>query len=150
MSRKELNDFIKSPIELSDFLYSDDRDIFDIDQAWHGIHFLLTGNTENATGPLNYVVLGGHAIYSEEDSWEYGPPLYKTVEEVREAYKALSEIDIDDLRIKYDPEKFEEADIFPGNWDEEGIDFLLSYLDELNTYFKTAATNNEAIIFWLD
>jgi len=82
----------------------------------------------------------------------YGPPHYITPEQAKEVYQALTLLSADELRQRYDPGKFEAAEIYPGIWNEEGeeLDYLLHYLKETIFFFKLAAENDEAIIFWLN
>ncbi len=56
--------------------------------------------------------------------WDYGPPLYKTFEEVEAAYKALSQINMDTLAQANDPDKYEAADIDPDNYIKSNIYML--------------------------
>src|SRR5687768_10356646 len=44
---------------------------FDVDKAWQGIHFLLTGTDWEGEGPLAFVLHGGAEI---EEDMGYGPP----------------------------------------------------------------------------
>src|SRR4051812_5134842 len=63
---------------------------FDVDKAWHGIHFLLTGTEWEGDGPLAFMLQGGREI-SEELG--YGPPHGFTSSEVKEIDAALRALD---------------------------------------------------------
>jgi hypothetical protein len=50
------------------------KDIVDIDKAWHGIHFVLTGEVFDGSEPLVNVVMGGVPIGDEDvgQGWARG------------------------------------------------------------------------------
>jgi len=65
----------KEPDAIEEFLYPDDGDgeppnYVDVDKAWHGIHYLLTGQAEGGPRPLSLAVLGGGDFGTEDG---YGP-----------------------------------------------------------------------------
>ncbi|HAG10180.1 MAG TPA: hypothetical protein DCK76_02040 [Desulfotomaculum sp.] len=84
--------------------------------AWPGIHFLLIGDPWGGEPPLKYVVLGGEALGEEE--FGYGPPQYITPEQIIETAKSLSEVSINELRKRYNPDRFFDEEIYPKIWDE--------------------------------
>lgn len=111
---------------------------------------LLTSSSGTRYGPLSLVVLGGHPLETEENEWDFGPPIYKNVEEVQAAYHALSQINIDNPVQMNDLSILESIGIDPDTWGEEGNDFLFSYLREIIDLFRKAVKNKTAIIFWID
>src|SRR5687768_2691470 len=53
---------------------------FDVDKAWQGIHFLLTGSDREGNGPLAFILHGGRSI---DEDLGYGPPRGFTSVEVK-------------------------------------------------------------------
>jgi hypothetical protein len=45
-------------------------DELEVDKAWHGLHFLLTGSAWEGSFPLNFIVAGGQEV---GDDLGYGP-----------------------------------------------------------------------------
>src|SRR6516225_4790314 len=89
---------------------------FDVDKAWHGIHFMLTGSDWEGEGPLAFILHGGREI--EEDPG-YGPPHGFTSAEVKEINVALQAVDEAALFERANPEEFARMEIYPQIWDKE-------------------------------
>lgn len=79
----------------------------------------------------------------------YGPPQYIAPGQVKEAAKNLSNVSVDELRKRYNPEKFFDEEIYPEIWDEgeEALNYLLSFFPDIVKFFESAAQNDQAIIF---
>ena len=92
-------------------------------------------------------MLGGEALGEEE--FGYGPSQYITPEQVIEASKSLSEVSINELRKRYNPDMFFDEEIYPKIWDEgkEALDYLLAFFPDIVEFFQSAAQNKQAIIF---
>ena len=121
----------------------------DIDKAWHGIHYLLTGNTSTSKGPFGAAILGGQDVGPDLG---YGPPRFLTVSEVAEVSKVLSDLPPDQFRRRFDPKAMEVADVYPGAWKREGSDgleWLQSMFQELVTFYGRASTQRMAVILAL-
>ncbi|OCA87933.1 hypothetical protein A8F94_08880 [Bacillus sp. FJAT-27225] len=120
----------------------------DIDKSWHGIYFLLTGETGEDEIPDNIgkAVLGGTEI--GEDISDYGPARYFEPQEVARLYDELKQIPASQLAERFNIEALNANDIYPmGNrWSAEDKDYLIEYYDFLVNYYKTAAENNEAML----
>jgi hypothetical protein len=58
VSAAKVEELMKNPEDIAAFLeeitesVEDNRDFLDVDKAWHGIHFLLTGSTWEGEAPL--------------------------------------------------------------------------------------------------
>src|SRR5262245_26397413 len=59
----------------------------DVDKAWHGIHFLLTGTAWGGELPWGFVLRGGEAL--GDDDLGYGPARLLDAAQVREVAAAL-------------------------------------------------------------
>lgn len=135
--------------DLDDETYFDDERNLDIDKAWHGIHFLLTGSVWEGDPPLMNAVLGGIELGDEDVG--YGPARFLTQGEVLETAEALSQISEADLRSRYDASAMAKADIYPSIWKEDAgsLDYLMEYYVELVRFFKEASANGEAMLLYL-
>lgn len=74
-------------------------DWVDLDKAWHGVHFLLTGSAYDVTGTLGAAVMGGRPV-GEDDG--YGPPRLLEQPEVAEVAEALSNLGDAWLRARFE------------------------------------------------
>ncbi|MBX7222555.1 MAG: YfbM family protein [Blastocatellia bacterium] len=145
-----LTGLFKHPEEITNVIYDDGLfPHLDIDKAWHGIHFLLTGSQWEGPEPLCNVVLGGRSIGEVEVG--YGPARGLTVDEVQAVSKALQAIPKEDFAQRFQPADLTANDIYPGIWDEgaEALDYLVENYVQLRKFFQTAAKKNEAVIVYI-
>jgi hypothetical protein len=135
-----------APLNLSD----GEGDMGDIDKAWHGIHFLLTGSAdESARPPLNFLMTGGTEV-GEEDVG-YGPPRVYTAAETRDIAKALATVSDDELRRRYDPDAMMRAEIYPEIWDrdpasDDPLGYLMEYMGVLRNMLATVTSNGHGLM----
>ena len=122
---------------------------YDVDKAWHGIHFLLTGSDWEGEGPLAFILHGGREI---AEDLGYGPPHGFTSAEVKEIAKALAAVNVDELSQKADPAKFAENEIYPQIWEEDREDcigYVAENLTGLRDFVRQTAESNRALIAYL-
>lgn len=96
----------------AEILSVDDSMRTDIDKAWHGIHFLLTGSSEEAPLPAGFLLSGGQPLA--------GASHLLNPSEVAECHRYLSTLADDQLAESYAPDRMEEFDIYPGMWRRDG------------------------------
>lgn len=132
LSSEELADLIANPSDVESFIYPDDEERegnIDVDKAWHGIHFLLTGDAWGGEPPLVNVVLGGTEL---GDDVGYGPARYLTADEVRAAAEALRDITPDVLRTRYIASDLSRNSIYPDIWgdpDDDAVGYLATWYE---------------------
>jgi hypothetical protein len=112
---------------------SEPNDSLDVDNAWHGIHFLLTGQAdEDAVLPLGFMFAGTPI---PETDVGYGPATALFSREVREVAAALGDLQSDVLRARYDPSRMNELGVYPSIWhhdpDDDPLAYLLDYYEPL-------------------
>lgn len=150
VSESELNLILDDSSILETKIYNEEEnsDLIDIDKAWDGILFLLTGNGfSNLDGDLSRVIFSEEFVDIQQDLG-YGPAHYLTPTEVKELSSRISEITIEDLKKSYDSSKMMELDIYPQVWDDEesSFEYLSEYFLELQLFYKIASAKDEAII----
>jgi hypothetical protein len=128
-----------------------------IDKHWHALHCLLTGQitspseTSQAPPPLGNVVLGGTETPFDAT---YGKVRYLTPVEVREVADALAKISVEDLRERFDPVAFTEAEVYPsprpGGWGTSQLQPLLWVYPQLVGFFRDAAREGNVVLLSLD
>ena len=123
---------------------------FDVDKAWQGIHFLLTGSDSGGEGPLAFILHGGREI---NEDLGYGAPHGFTSAEVKEIDAALRKVDEKALYEKADPAEFTKNDIYPEIWDtedkEDSIGYVTDNLRDLKKFISETAQANRALIAYL-
>lgn len=117
----------------------------DIDKAWHGIHFLLTGEVSTATPPLGDAVMGGTPVGEDEG---YGPARLLSAEQVKAVAEALKPLTREIVAARFDAEAMANAQVYPSIWDEgEGaLDYLMMHYDELRAFYLRAAKRGDAVL----
>ena len=141
---------------LEDFIYNDDEadqtNLIDIDKAWEGILYLLTGQSlAEVNHPLAAVLFSGQLIDDEQDLG-YGPANYLTAEEVSLLNEQIFKITATDLKARFNPSEMNQLGIYPEGWDEgdESFDYLYEYFCALQQFYAQAAANREAVITFLN
>ena len=123
----------------------DDEASVDLDKAWHGIHWLLTGSSGPTVDPVSEAIFGGEEVGEEIG---YGPARLLAPDRVRAVAAALATLDEPTLRARADLGAMARADVYPGIWDEDDVvdTYLLPYLDELRSFYADAAAAGETVI----
>ena len=148
----QLQALMDDPASVEAFIYPDGGEAengIDVDKAWHGIHFMLTGDVWGGASPLANVVLGGVEI--GEDAG-YGPARYITPDEVRAAAEVIRSLPREVLGKRYDAAAMAENEIYPDIWDEgdDAADYLLSYYESLRNYYLDAASKGNAMLKYIN
>jgi hypothetical protein len=156
VTQTELDEYLQDSSLLENRIYDDESDdvnpnLTDIDKAWDGILFLLTGQSmENNDHPLSKIFFSGQYIDEDQDLG-YGPGQYLTPEQVKDINKEITELSTDDLKSRYDSKKMTALEIYPIAWDDEGmVNYLTDYFVIVQKVFSDAAKNDEAIIAFLN
>jgi hypothetical protein len=117
-----------------------------IEKMWHALHFLLTDDPWHGAPPLGLAILGGTEF---GEDLGYGPARFLTPEQVRAVSAALSALTHAELRQRFDPAKFDAAQIYPNVWDEDPDDLfeeLSGYFDALTAYYREASEKGHAML----
>jgi len=111
----------------------------ELDKAWHGVHYVLSGTVEPGESLLSQAVLGGTEI--GDDFSGYGPARCFTAEQVADLAAALADAD-----PHFDAQRMNELEIYPFGWSGEARDWILDELANLRTFYADAAANGRAIV----
>ena len=143
------------PDEIDEYLHPDEGEsvppnYIEVDKAWHGIHYLITGSPDAGSEPLSLAVLGGREV---GDEIGYGPARFITPDQVAAIAEALSAISESDFRSRFAPKAMKRADIYPNViWErdgEEAVDYLVGNYRPLVEFYKAAARRGDGVIAWL-
>jgi len=156
ISKQELESYIDKP-DL--FLENrvDDAYSMDIDKAWGGILYLLTGKAfasgslEDEVDSLNRIFFSAQ-FFDEDMDVGYGPAHYLTPEQVAGINRKIASLTEADLKSHYDPEAMnKEKKLYPSlDWNEKIFDYLYFHFQALQSFFATAASRGEAIVTFLN
>ena len=124
----------------------------DLDKAWHGIHYLLTGTAWEGAEPLNFIVRGGNEVGDVDVG--YGPARVLRSDDVKGITAALKDIDISVLRKRFNPGEMMSLDIYPAIWDRDQEDddtlgYCIEYYNELYRFLSNAARNSMGVVLYI-
>ena len=126
----------------------------DLEKDWHGLHFLLTGDTSldpdhRQNDPLHKVVMGGDPTTIEAT---YGPVRRFSSGDIQQIVDALSALTVDELRARFSADAFNAASVYPnprpGGWDVEEIEGVFELFPRLRQLFQDALAENEVVIVY--
>ena len=124
----------------------------DLDKAWHGIHYLLTGTAYEGDGPISYLLTGGEAVGDIDVG--YGPARALTPTEVEEFRKALAVTSPESLRSRFNPAEMKELGIHPDIWDrdpaeDDTLGYCLEYYKVLRDFVDNVAAKKLDLLIYL-
>ena len=119
----------------------------DLDKAWHGLHFLLTGTADGGPEPACYLLTGGEDLGDNDDVQArlLGP------DQVRALAEHLAALDTDELTRRFDPERMTKLRIYPEIWrrpeeSDAPRGFLLGAFSELREFVGGVARDGDALV----
>jgi hypothetical protein len=139
--------------ETQDLLLDDSEGITtDLDKAWHGLHYLFTGSADSGDLPWCFLVAGGRTIGNVDVG--YGPARVFSSAETKDIRTALSKLQEDELRTRFNPSDMTAKDIYPEIWsrgdpDEETIGYLLEQYSVLQGFLEEAVAMDVGIVVYL-
>ena len=125
----------------------------DLDQAWHGIHYLLTGTAWDGDLPRGFLVSGGTPAGHVDAG--YGPARVLTARETRAVHEALGALSDEELAARFDPVDMRAKQIYPTRiWSDDGgeedtLGYLLGHVGRLRSFLERAAQANVGIVIYV-
>jgi hypothetical protein len=127
----------------------DDR-ILDIEKAWHGLHYLMTGTVEGGEEPACFLLRGGDPLDDE------GVARALHASDVSRFAELLDALSPDELERRYDPARMTQLDIYPSRiWQaphpdgESPLRWLITCYIDLRVFMAGAAEAGDAVIVHL-
>ncbi|MCB0976124.1 MAG: YfbM family protein [Acidimicrobiales bacterium] len=140
------------PEDFFDWLDSESAGVsFDLDKAWHAVHFTLTGTAWGTETAVGKAVLGGEEF---AEDMGYGPPRWLSPAEVAETATALEGLSVDQFTGMLDFESMAVNDIYPNIWggDSEAddlVDFVVTGFRQLRDRFIQVAAAGDGFVISL-
>jgi hypothetical protein len=151
VDEKVISHLLQNPEQITSFL-NDEIGEFDLDKAWHAIHFLLTGSAWEGEEPLCFLVKGGQQIGSIDLG--FGPARALRPDQVKRFDEALSSVSAEQLRAMYDAQRMQKEGIYPDIWDredeeDETKDYVIEYFEMLKTFVDQTSKEGKGVIIYL-
>ena len=114
----------------------------DLDKAWHGIHYLLTGTAWEGSPPLSFLLDGGRTAGDLEVG--YGAVRMHAAADVKRIHERLHALTDRDLRSRFRPDEMMRLEIYPEIWDrppedDDTLGYLMEYVAVLREQVASAA-----------
>jgi hypothetical protein len=129
-----------------------DLEHVDLDKAWHGIHYLLTGSDWEGDPPAGFLLNWGENI--GEIDVGYGPARAFTSDKVNQIAGYLNGIDERSLQVMFSPKQMMEMDIYPTIWDrdpseDDTLGYLLEYFRVLKGFIERTTDRKCGMVVYL-
>lgn len=123
-------------------------DTFDLDQAWHVLHFLFSGRGAEGDLPAAFLMSGGRELGPDQG---YGPARLLSPELSRSVAEFLARLSFQKLDVAYDPDAMEAAGIY---WQassepaerQRQVEELWGIAKELRVFLERTAAAGGAIL----
>jgi hypothetical protein len=122
----------------------------DLDKAWQGIHFLLTGTAWEGEYPLSFLVNGGRFVGNIDVG--LGPARVFTTKETREVFDALDALSDEVLKARFDMPAMIANGVFPWIWkdepppEDETVGSLTHHLQVLRGFLRQAVNDKVGMV----
>lgn len=118
-----------------------------LDKDWHGVHYMLCGQTEPGKSLLSQAVMGGADLGDDEEGFSgYGPARAFTVKQVAEIGAALNGPTVEtEAAARFDAARMNRLDIYPG-FEPSDRDALMDALRRLREFYADAASKGNGIV----
>jgi hypothetical protein len=128
------------------------RAVLKLDEAWHGVHYVLCGEAEAGTTLLSQAVLGGVELGGREpdcdpdEIWGEGPARYFTVARVAELAAALGGAAVEsEAAARFDAARLKQLGIHPG-WQDSDKEWVMDAFRRLRDFYADASANGLAMV----
>jgi hypothetical protein len=144
-----------------------EEDIFDIDKAWHGIHFILNSRFSTEVAPFDFLLRGGNPLTPDNncnDIIGLDLPDMRVFEsiQVKAISMAMASVTEDEFRKRYQPEVMVARQVYPGGWEERNqfvqwllakylkfsahLNYLLFHYRRLRGFLQGAVDRNMGLV----
>ncbi|MEK6542061.1 MAG: DUF1877 family protein [Pseudomonadota bacterium] len=134
---------------VQDFFFSngDPSDLIDFDRAWDALNMMLTGEAFGSEGPLAIFYYPGEEVGGDDG---YGPARYIPSSKMKEFEAAFEKLSHHELKIRFDPSAFEEAQLYSSYlFSEDGVevDYIMQSIPDFRKFAKRCAeTDSGALV----
>jgi hypothetical protein len=154
---EELQGVIENPGRAFELIAPDDVEavaspnLADLDKAWHGIHYLLTGTAWGGDPPLNSLLVGGSDVPDPDQEWGYGPPRCVWAADALAFARAFETVSDDQLSARFDPPDMMAKGIYPEIWnrdpsEDDTLGYLMEYVVVLRKFLRSTAAQNKGVL----
>jgi hypothetical protein len=122
-----------------------DEQVLDLGKMWHCLHYLLTDSADDGTPPLDLFGLAVQQLRTGSDERNVLDPI-----QVRDLCRTLKSITHQTLRLRFDPNRMIELDIYWSDYIRNNpgseCNYLLTLFDDLKVFVSEASTRNMGLL----
>lgn len=148
--RAVIDDLLARPDRITTFFEDEEVSHSDLDKAWHGIHFLLTGDAWSGTLPAATLLSGGREV--GDIDLGYGPARAFSPEEASAFQAHIAAISAEQFDARFDAKRLIQHDIYPTIWDRDlrgeadGRPYLNEYFQILKDFMARAVAQGDGLV----
>lgn len=117
-------------------------DTLELDKAWHGVHFLLSGSRDGGSG-IEGFLLSGDQIEEAGDAEVF----YHSPQNVAAFAELLHQTPPSLLRERFNGDRMDALNIYPeSRWSQAALDYLIEYYERLREFVSKHALEANALI----
>jgi Domain of unknown function (DUF1877) len=133
----DLDRLIADPSVFEDFVFEEaveNLDLIDFDEAWHAVHYLLTGSADDLGHPLG-IIIAALPELGADDHGEGGIGLIAP-ERMRAFADALDGLDDTALARRFDPRAMVKADVYQADTfvGDDALDYVMQGVPALRRF----------------
>ena len=152
VTNEELKAVQDGKADIFELCKTEGRSVTDIDKAWDMMSFTFTGEHFGMGNSAEYLVVPMIIDQMLDEYSEEGINAYwLTQAQVKEASAFLADIDEVKLKANFDHDELVANEVYGVHADfaEEDYSYMKEYVFSLRDFYKKAAEENKAVIFWI-
>lgn len=115
-----------------------------IEKAWHGVHYLMSGEVEPGATLLSQAILGG-AEFGEDMG--YGPARYFMPGRVAEIAGVLNRPELQqEVSGRFNPARMSELGIYPQGWKSSDVAWLVEEFRRVRDFYSDSTARKYAVV----
>ncbi len=116
-----------------------------IDKAWHGVHYLLCGQSAAGSDLASQVIMGGTEVGGDLG---YGPARYFKPDQVAAIARELSRPNLEaEMDARFDPDQMMQLGIYPVQFDDpDDREWLMDAFRQLRQFYVDASAGGLAVL----
>ena len=99
----------------------------DFEKSWHGLHYLLTGTSDEGKPPFGFLMHGRELELEDGES----PLITHSSADTRRIADALTSLSDEEVRRRVNLAEMNELELYPGKWDTEFVEHVLDDMRRL-------------------
>jgi hypothetical protein len=114
----------------------------DFEKSWHGMHYLLTGTSDEGDPPLNFLMHGRELELEDGET----PLITHSSADTRRIADAMTRLSDEEVRGRVNLAEMNELELYPGRWDTEDVEHVLEDMRRLRETVSGVASRGLGLL----